>query len=102
MDGLLAESLIDYWELTGDARVPAAIKNMLDWIWENGWNQETNQLKYWPTDVHPYYITEDINLLAPAFAWYWSITRGSYVFPSRRYNVRTRARYSNRLRCQDL
>ncbi len=86
-DGLLAESLIDYYELTGDPRVVPAVKSMLDWLWQNAWDQGTNQMAYWPTNVHPYYITEDNLLVAPAYAWYWNVTgdptymqRGDLIF----------------------
>ena len=35
-DGLAAAALIEYYQATGDPRVPPAIKKMLDWIWSSG------------------------------------------------------------------
>ena len=88
-DGLGAEALISYYELTKDPRIPPAIKVMLDWTWDYGWNKSTYKLVYNPDPVGPKcsslcqsYATELINLTAPAFAWYWSVT-GDPVYQQR-------------------
>ncbi|HWR49993.1 MAG TPA: hypothetical protein VN428_02730 [Bryobacteraceae bacterium] len=91
MDGLAAEALIDYYELTGDPRIPAAIRSMLDWMWENGWDPATNRLVYNPepegdrcsaNNGCQVYKTELINLIVPAFAWYWRLS-GDAVYARR-------------------
>lgn len=81
MDGLAAEALIDYYELTRDPRIPAAIKQMSDWMWNTGWSQTLNQLVMFPDPPGPYcvegcqqYMTVLINMVTPAMAWYWSLT----------------------------
>jgi hypothetical protein len=74
-DGLAAAALIEYYELTGDQRVPPTIKLMLDWIWNIGWNHKTHKLIYDP-DKNRSYKTELNNLIAPAFAWYYSNVSG--------------------------
>jgi hypothetical protein len=40
MDGLGAEALISYYQLTRDPRVPPTVKAMLDWIWTNAWSKQ--------------------------------------------------------------
>ena len=37
-NGLMAEALINYYQLTQDPRIPPTIKKLLDWEWANGWN----------------------------------------------------------------
>ena len=88
-DGLAAEALINYYELTQDPRVPAAIKQMLDWVWDSGWNKSLLKLVVNPEPVGPkcswgcqQYNTELINLTVPAFAWYYSVT-GDSVYQAR-------------------
>ena len=39
-DGLAAEALIDYYEVTHDSRVPPAIKLMVDGLWDKGYSPE--------------------------------------------------------------
>jgi len=41
MDGLAAEALIHYYEdgHQDDARIPAAIQKLADWLWDNAWYQ---------------------------------------------------------------
>lgn len=80
-DGLAAHSLIDWYELTGDLRIPPMMKLMLDWTWEHGWDRGKKKLVYNPDPIGPtcksgcqvYYSTL-INLTAPAFAWYGRTT----------------------------
>jgi hypothetical protein len=73
-DGLLAEALIQYYELTQDPRVPAAIKTMLDWIWENAYDPVTHAFAYNSLLVPPEYVNQQSNLIIPAYAWYWQLT----------------------------
>jgi hypothetical protein len=86
-DGLLAEALIHYYELSGDPRIPSAIKTMLDWLWENAYGAEKHAFAYHPTRVPASYVNEQSHLIIPAFAWYWQLTgdpmyreRGDDVF----------------------
>jgi hypothetical protein len=76
-DGLAAEALIQYYEATSDPRVPPAIKAMLDFIWDNCWDQTSHMLKYSPLAVPGVFDTVSNNLVAPAFAWYWNLTGDS-------------------------
>jgi hypothetical protein len=73
-DGLLAEALIHYYELTGDLRVPPAIKSMLDWLWENAYSSEKHAFAYHPIRVPPSYVHEQSHLIIAAYAWYWQLT----------------------------
>jgi hypothetical protein len=80
-DGLAAEALIEYYELTGDARIPPAIRMMLDWMWDFGWDKTRHTLVYNPDPLGPtcstgcqVYHTGLNNLIVPAFAWYWRLT----------------------------
>jgi len=73
-DGLAAEALIQYYEVSSDPRVPVAIKAMLDFIWTNCWDQNTHMLLYSPLATPGAYETVSNNLVVPAFAWYWSVT----------------------------
>ena len=82
MDGLAFRSLIEYYSLTRDPRVPPAIKKGLDWIWTNAWIPSTRKLMVNPDPLGPRCEwgcqqgnSDLINLTAPAYAWYWSITR---------------------------
>lgn len=87
MNGLGMRALIEYWELTRDRRVPRAIKTGLDWIWANCRDPITNWFYSNPDPIGPRCdwgckdpsttyrgATDLINLTAPAYAWYWSIT----------------------------
>jgi hypothetical protein len=73
-DGLMAEALIQYYELTQDTRVPPAIKAMLDWLWDNAYSARVHALAYNPLEVPPHYELVMSNLVIPAFAWYWQLT----------------------------
>ncbi len=86
-DGLGAEALIQYYELTEDPRIPPTIKRMLDWVWEHGRDSSGNRLLYNPLAVPLTSSTTCTNLVVPAFAWYWSVTgdevyreRGDHLF----------------------
>ena len=74
-DGLAAESLIGWYEMSGDTRVPPVIKKMLDWHWNVGWTG--SKLVYNPEPLGPRcdntcqrYTSELIALSMPAFGWY--------------------------------
>jgi hypothetical protein len=88
-DGLAAEAMIDFYEFTGDPRIPPTIKIMLDWMYNTGWNKATGKLVWNPDPLGPtcasscqVYVTDLINLIVPSFAWYWSIT-GDSVYQER-------------------
>lgn len=84
MNGIGMRALIEYWELTKDSRVPRAVKTGLDWIWANARDPISNWLYTNPDPIGPRCdwgckgtteaATDLINLTAPAYAWYWSIT----------------------------
>jgi hypothetical protein len=105
MTGLAMESLIGYWGLTHDPRVPYAIRRMLDDIWAR-YSTKNHALMY-DADSDPtkcgetpsWFVTITgsncglnshqglNNLVAPAFAWYWRqtgdnayLTRGDDIF----------------------
>jgi hypothetical protein len=73
-DGIAAAALIEYYQLTGDPRVPPMIKLMLDWIRNTAWNQTSHCLIWGPFDANASCRTELNNLVAPAFAWYYNVT----------------------------
>lgn len=82
-DGLALRALIQYFELTGDQRVPVEIKNALDWLWTNAWNDNTKQMVYNPANWGPrcnygcadqdygWTWLELMGLVIPASAWYY-------------------------------
>ena len=89
MIGATMEALIDYYQLdlaegnTPDARIPLEIKKTLDWIAANAYVPSTHTLVYNfydlprdPSRVGGMYFgaTELNDLVAPAYAWYWSLT----------------------------
>jgi hypothetical protein len=90
MVGLAMEALITYYELdlaegnTPDARIPLEIKKYLDWLEATQYVASTHTLAYGAYDVPPnnprlvggilYGATELNDLVATAFAWYWSKT----------------------------
>lgn len=87
MVGLLCEALIQYYEESSDPRVPPAIKTALDGIWDWAWVPEDKSFFYESTGDTAN-GAPDLNLLiAPAYAWLYSITgdplyrqRGDLVF----------------------
>jgi hypothetical protein len=80
MAGLAMEALINWYELTvlennPDYRVPVVIKQVLDALWNTWWIPNDNSFLY------SYYNIPNINnfpelnnLVASAYAWYWSQT----------------------------
>jgi hypothetical protein len=81
-DGLAMRALIQYFDLTGDQRVPRYIKIGLDWIWANAWNDTTKKMVYNPANWGPrcaygcadtdgWAWTELIGLIIPASGWYY-------------------------------
>ncbi len=77
-DGLAAEALIDYYEVTQDPRIPPAIKLMCDGLWAKGYNDKNHEFFYNTDPQGPTcsvscmkYIPDLTNLIAPAYAWYW-------------------------------
>lgn len=93
-DGLAAEALINYYELTKDPRIPPTIKLMLDWTWDYGWDKSRYLMVYNPEPFGAKctwgcqeYGSSLVSLVVPAFAWYWSLTgdpayqrRGDEIF----------------------
>jgi hypothetical protein len=80
-DGLAMRALIRYYEVRPDPRIPAAIKTALDWIWANAWDPSGKQMYYNPDPRGPRCASgcrewnrDLMMMVAPAFAWYWSIT----------------------------
>src|SRR5262249_52104064 len=83
MVGLTAEALIQHYETQTpqDARIPAAIKLAMDWLWANAWVAADQGFWYdnWVSDptqpFPPNPGAPDLNLLiAPAFAWLYKQT----------------------------
>jgi hypothetical protein len=81
-DGLAAEALIDYYEVTHDSRVPPAIKLMVDGLWDKGYSPKNHQLMYNTDPKGPTcsescqkYVPDLTNLVAPAYAWYWRYSK---------------------------
>jgi hypothetical protein len=96
-DGLAAEAMINFFELTGDPRIPPTIKTMLDWMYNIGWDKSISKLVWNPDPVGPtcssgcqVYMNGLINLIVPSFAWYWSIT-GNAVYQERGDEIWTHA-----------
>jgi len=72
MIGVTMESLIHYYERTGDPRVPPAIENAADRMWASLWQPASQSFAYTTTDP---IATPDLSLLiAPAYAWLWQLT----------------------------
>jgi hypothetical protein len=86
------EALIDYYELdvaegnVPDARIPLEIKKTLDWYSANQYVPSTHTLYYQVYDLPAdpslvggclFGCTSLNNLIAPAYAWYWSISGNS-------------------------
>jgi len=83
------ESLIDYYELdlaegnTPDPRIPLEIKKTLDWLATNAYipSRHTMVYNFYDLPRDPNLVggalfegTELNDLVAPAYAWYWSLT----------------------------
>jgi hypothetical protein len=94
MVGLTLHSLIQLHSFTGDSRVPAAVKEAVDWLWDKHWVAADEAFVYEncidrPGAVYPpRQGSPDLNLLiAPAFAWVYKQTgdgtyreRGDAIF----------------------
>jgi len=94
MVGLTLHSLIQLHAYTGDPRVPAAVKEAVDWLWEKHWVAADQSFVYEncvdaPGGAYPKQPgAPDLNLLiAPAFAWVFKQTgedkyreRGDAIF----------------------
>jgi hypothetical protein len=94
MVGLTMQALIQYWEVTYDARVLPAVRTALDALWERAWVPEGQAFWYqnWVPQASMSFPAQpgapDLNLLiAPAFAWLYAQTgdakyrdRGDQVF----------------------
>ena len=118
-DGLWAQALIDYFEWTkarnshqrlddsgnwvdvpgADPRIPIAIKAMLDWTWEDAWDNVAKNMAFnaihTPNHTDPPYCgqwnieccgtqsscssrtNQLLMLTAPAYAWYYNLTGDS-------------------------
>ncbi len=80
MVGLAMETAIHYYDMTvaeghPDYRVPAAVKRALDALWRDYYVPATHALRYTRWDIPTVdYWTELNDLVAPAYAWYWSLT----------------------------
>jgi hypothetical protein len=113
MIGLALRALIQYWEYTGDPRVPVEVKGVLDYIWDQLWDRTRNQLIFnvsprgpkCEVTCNPIAQTELINLTVPAYAWYWSITgddtyreRGDEIFAN---SLNTSINYSGKIFTQN-
>ncbi|HUI84378.1 MAG TPA: hypothetical protein VL240_09150 [Candidatus Binatia bacterium] len=90
--GLVMESLTTYYELdlaegnTPDARIPLEIKKTLDWLESSEYIPSTHLFVFQVYDVprNPALVSGTLyqasslnNLIATAFAWYWSKTNNS-------------------------
>jgi hypothetical protein len=80
-DGLAAESLIAYYQLTKDPRIVPAIKLMTEWIWTKAYNRATGKMVYNPEPLGPkcasgcqVYFSDLMNLVIPAMGWLASLT----------------------------
>jgi hypothetical protein len=84
MMGLTMESLIHYYELTSDPRIPPAIERAADAMWTGMWLAESEGFAYYTGLA----AAPDLNMLiAPAYAWLWQLTgaprhleRGDAIF----------------------
>ncbi len=91
--GTAMEALITYYELdlaegnVPDARIPLEIKKVLDWWQDTQYIPQTHTLAYQvydlpqnPAKVAGLYSATELNdLVATAYAWYWSKTNDSTV-----------------------
>jgi hypothetical protein len=74
MVGLTMEALINYYQHTGDVRIPPQVRIAADGLWATAWIPAGNAFYYESVDV-PLAAIADLNLLiAPAYAWLWRQT----------------------------
>ncbi len=79
MVGLLAEALIKYYEQTPDPRIPYVLTLALDQLWNQAW-VEKDQSFFYISSKPSAGGAPDLNLLiAPAYAWLYSITGSSVI-----------------------
>jgi hypothetical protein len=80
MAGIGLEALINWYEMnllegTADNRIPLVVKGVLDKLWAQNWLPNGYSLLYNPYNIPNLdNFTELNDLVAPAFAWYWSKT----------------------------
>jgi hypothetical protein len=74
MVGLTMEALINYYEKTGDVRIPTQIRLAADGLWSTAWVPASSSFYYESAGDQTVGIA-DLNLLiAPAYAWLWQKT----------------------------
>jgi len=78
--GITMRALIRYYERTADNRVPPAIQQATNWLWENMWDSETSSFDFvlcrngFEAELcdDAGLPAPDLNMLiAPAYAWLW-------------------------------
>ncbi len=81
MVGLTAEALIQYYEKTGDQRIPPAIQTAMDWLWQNTWLPQSGSFMYTDRDATNIDGSGDMGpapvlnlLIAPAYSWLYKHT----------------------------
>lgn len=80
MTGIAMEALINWYEMnakegTPDYRIPYVVKGVLDKLWAQNWLSDGYSLLYNPYNIPNLdNFTELNDLVAPAYAWYWSKT----------------------------
>ena len=79
MVGLTLEALINYYEKTGDVRIPTRIRLAADELWKSAWVPTSSSFYYDSSDKSV--AAPDLSLLiAPAYAWLWQKTGvGDYL-----------------------
>lgn len=93
MIGLAMETAIHYYDMTvaegkPDNRIPAVVKKALDALWRDYYVPSTHAFRYTRWDIPTIDTWTVLNdLVAPAYAWYWSrtgdadsLTRGDDLF----------------------
>jgi hypothetical protein len=77
MVGLTMEALINYYEITGDVRIPTRIRLAADGLWSTAWVPASSSFYYESAGDQTVGVP-DLNLLiAPAYAWLWQMTGGA-------------------------
>jgi len=75
MTGMMHDVMIKYYTyVTPDARIPAAMKKTLDWMWATQWDVPTQSFVYLsdPTSFGGPTPAPDLNLLiVNGYAWYY-------------------------------
>ena len=94
--GLVAESLIHFWEVqnyehvTPDARIPVEVKKLADWAYSNEWNLTGSDYNFpYTLWLYPYgsqmYNYEQSNLdmlMGPVYTWLWTVYGSSCTLPT--------------------